>query len=79
MRILIQNNFGRHTNSQSFLTCLFQLNPFLGYIIKENLLGLQQLLYGTMVNTNLYAQWRQGQQGCKGGGGGVQPLLVALQ
>jgi hypothetical protein len=45
----IQNHFGKHTNSQSFLTCLFQLNPFLSCIMKENLLGLPQLLYGTMV------------------------------
>jgi hypothetical protein len=37
----IQNHFGKHTNySQSFLTCLFQLNPFLSCIMKENLLGL---------------------------------------
>jgi hypothetical protein len=45
----IQNHFGKHTNSQSFLTSLFQLNPFLSCIMKENILGLPQLLYGTMV------------------------------
>jgi hypothetical protein len=45
----IQNHFGKHTNSQSFLTSLFQLNPFLSCKMKENLLGLPQLLYGTMV------------------------------
>jgi hypothetical protein len=45
----IQNHFGKNTNSQSFLTCLFQLNPFLSCIMKENLLELPQLLYGTMI------------------------------
>jgi hypothetical protein len=33
----------------SFLTCLFQSNPFLSCFMKENLLRLPQLLYGTMV------------------------------